>query len=561
MLHDKSGLQHLALLLSGRGINHLVVSPGSRNAPIVTTLCRNNDIKCFTVVDERSAAFMALGMAQQLQRPVAVCCTSGSAVLNYAPAIAEAYYQRIPLIVLTADRPEAWIDQGDGQTIRQKNVFEPFIRKSVALPQQLAGKDELWYYDRLISEALNAAVYPVAGPVHINLPFSEPLYGFDTLGTPPEKDIQITELQAIVPGNVLNELAREWNLASKVMILAGQMPPIPVLNEMLQRVSCFTNTVVLTETTSNLHGVSFIGSIDRTLSAFSKQDHQPYQPDILITFGTSVVSKRIKSFLRKSPSLRHWHIDPADLNLDTYQHLSRCIPMKAEEFLQQIVPNLQPHESSFSVRWHEAAEKASLNHSLILKQAEWSDLKVFETIFKHLPENYDLQLGNSTVIRYAQLFDWPNQFRFDSNRGTSGIDGCTSTALGAALISGRPTLLITGDLAFFYDSNALWNKHLPANLRIIVVNNGGGGIFRFLEGPDQTGLLEDFFEASHQLSAAAIAEAYGIKSYVADNEQLLEKTLQLFFAPKGNGSVLLEIKSPAETSAQTLRQYFKDLGN
>lgn len=561
MLHDKSGLEHLSQLFTGRGINHLVVSPGSRNAPVVNTLCKNAAIKCFTVVDERSAAFFALGMAQQLKRPVAVCCTSGSAVLNYAPAIAEAYYQRIPLIVLTADRPEAWIDQGDGQTIRQHNVYGPFIKKSVTLPQHLTGKDDIWYYDRLISEALNAAVHPVAGPVHINLPFAEPLYGYETSGTRPEKDIEITELQTVVPNNVLIRLAQNWNSSEKVMILAGQMPPDPLLNELLQNISRFSNTIVLTETTSNLNGDNFVGCIDRSMSAMKKEDMQQYQPGLLITFGNAVVSKRIKSFLRKSPSLQHWHIDPAKHHPDTYQHLSQSIQMPVTTFLKQIVHSLNPAESNYARLWHSTAEKASELHQSFLTDTPWSDLKIFDTTLQYLPETYDIQLGNSTVVRYAQLFGWKKGFRFDSNRGTSGIDGCTSTASGASLASGRPTLLITGDLAFFYDSNALWNKHLPANLRIIVINNGGGGIFRFLEGPDQTGLLEDFYEASHNLSAVKVAEAYGIKTFVAHSEEQLKSVLPAFFDMNTGSPAILEIISPAIISAQTLRNYFKRLAN
>jgi 2-succinyl-5-enolpyruvyl-6-hydroxy-3-cyclohexene-1-carboxylate synthase len=561
MLHDKSGLEHLSQLLSGRGINHLVVSPGSRNAPVVTTLCSSPAMKCYTVVDERSAAFFALGMAQQLQQAVAVCCTSGSAVLNYAPAVAEAYYQRIPLVVLTADRPAAWIDQGDGQTIRQHNVFGHFIKKSVSLPQHLVNKDDIWYYDRLISEALNAAVYPVAGPVHINLPFAEPLYGFGITGTQPEKDIQLTGLQTFLPIKTLGQLADEWNNAPKVMILAGQMPADPSLNELLQSISHFNNTVVLTETTSNLHGEKFIGCIDRTLSAMKKDEVQIHQPNILITFGTAVVSKRIKDFLRKTPALQHWHIDPAELHMDTYQHLCHSIPMPASDFMQQLLPLLKPAAGNYAGMWHDTAAKASSRHHTFLHQADWSDLKVFETILNHLPGTFDLQLGNSTVIRYAQLFGWPAGFRFDSNRGTSGIDGCTSTASGAAVATGKPTLLITGDLAFFYDSNALWNKHLPANLRIIVINNGGGGIFRYLEGPEQTGLLEDFFEASHKLSAVKVAEAYGIRTAVAVSEEQLIAILPAFFSMNANSPMLLEIITPAIISAQTLRNYFKELGN
>lgn len=556
MIHPKSGLLQLAAMLTQRGIRKLVVSPGSRNAPVVSVLCRLAGMECFTVVDERSAGFFALGMAQQSGEPVALSCTSGTAVLNYGPAVAEAYYQRIPLLLLTADRPPEWVDQADGQTIRQNRVFELHVRKSVSLPAEVNTMDDLWHAGRLCSEALNALNWPVAGPVHINLPFREPLYNLPkTLSTAP-KDIRVAKGAFMPDHSELEFLADQWNLSRRKMILVGQMMPDEKIQLELDRLADDPSVVVLTETTSNVHNPRFVSVIDRSLSLMT--DPSDYYPDMLITIGGQVVSKRIKAFLRKAEDLQHWHIDPVEVHPDTYQHLRLSIPAQPSVFLPLFTGVAVPQRSDFADRWHKLQQMSRHLHENYLSRCGFADLKVFELIFRNLPEDYDLQLSNSTPVRYAQLFEHPKGRRQFANRGTSGIDGNVSTAAGAAYASKNHTLLITGDLAFFYDTNGLWHKHLSPKLRIIVVHNGGGGIFRFIDGPSDSGLLERFFEASHQTGVGGIAQTFGIEYYYADDEQGFEDQLAHFFAPADRPAIF-EVRTPSAKSASMLKCYFKFL--
>jgi 2-succinyl-5-enolpyruvyl-6-hydroxy-3-cyclohexene-1-carboxylate synthase len=352
-------------------------------------------------------------------------------------------------------------------------------------------------------------------------------------------------------------LSKDWNRFKKKMILVGQMVPNQALEKLLIKLSSFPDVVVLTETTSNVNYPGFIAWIDRSLGAVPKDDPR-YAPDLLITIGGTIVSKQIKSFLRDAPVQAHWHIDPVEWQMDTYQKLSLTIPMKAEVFFDQLMPYIGSVDSSYSKMWRLIALKAEKNHQRFLQNCPYCDLKIFETIVKTLPSGYDIQLGNSTPVRYSQLFAFPGGFRFDSNRGTSGIDGSISTAAGAAYATDRLTLMITGDLSFFYDSNALWNKYLPANLKVIIINNGGGGIFRFIPGPDKTGLMEEFFEAQHHTSAEHIAKAFGVDYYVATNADELEDGLVSLFKPTEKAAVL-EVVSPAGISAEMLRAYFKAL--
>jgi 2-succinyl-5-enolpyruvyl-6-hydroxy-3-cyclohexene-1-carboxylate synthase len=557
MVHDRMGLEYLAELMFQRGIRYLVISPGSRNAPIIDAFCKRRGFECLAIVDERSAAFFALGMAQQLQQPVAIACTSGTAPLNFAPAIAEAYYQRIPLLVLTADRPVEFIDQGDGQTIRQQNVFSNFIRKSIQFPQTIKTSDDLWYANRLASEALNACTFQVSGPVHVNLPFSEPLYGVNIPEAPAPKDIKVLQTEPVLSAEAKKELEAEWQASEKKLVIAGQLSPNSELEAVLKNLAKNPSVVILTEATSNLNGPEFIAWIDRCLGAIPADDSS-YAPDLLITFGGAVVSKRIKSWLRKAAVKTHWHIDPADLNMDTYQHLTRSIPMGPAGFFRQFLPMAGAGQGDYAEKWHSLSAHARQAHKKFLAKSPYSDLRIFEKIIENIPEGYDIQLANSTPVRYAQLFEYPHAYRFDSNRGVSGIDGSISSAAGAAFISQKPTLMITGDLGFFYDSNAMWNKHFPKSLKIIMINNGGGGIFRYIDGPDQTGMLEEFFEAKHDTSAENIVRAFGLDYFEASDAESLDKALKNFFRESEKPAVL-EIKSPAVESAATLRAYFRNL--
>lgn len=559
MKHEKPGLLHLAKLLEMGGIEHLVVSPGSRNAPLITIFEKTTSIQSHVIVDERSAAFFALGIAQQTGKTVAIVCTSGTAVLNYAPAIAEAYYQRVPLLILTADRPVEWIDQVDGQTIRQNSIFSNYIRKSVQLPQNCQNQSELWHLDRLVCEAMNAATFPVAGPVHINIPIAEPLYGFDLEMNETPKFFDILRPEGYLSEKQLHTLSTLWNSSKKKMILVGQIMQNSEMEMLLAQLASDPSVVVLTETLSNVHDATFVDCIDRCLGVIGK-NAPDFEPDILLTFGGPVVSKRIKSFLRNAGIKHHWHIDPTEYQADTYQHLSLVVPLEPIIFLKALGSVSEPFQSDFAGNWQKVSVQAATLHAKFLSECAYNDLKIFEILFKEISLDFDIQLANSTPVRYAQLFADQLNHRMYSNRGTSGIDGSISTSAGAALATNRPTIVISGDLGFFYDSNALWNSKLPVNLKIIVINNGGGGIFRFLPGPDTTGLLESHFEARHQLRADGLAKTFGLPYFKADSEESLKQLLPSFLLPCESASIL-EIISPAEESAAALRAYFSSMNS
>jgi 2-succinyl-5-enolpyruvyl-6-hydroxy-3-cyclohexene-1-carboxylate synthase len=555
---DKYSAQMLAEIMRAKGIVEVVFSPGSRNAPLINTFAASPDFNYYTIVDERSAAFFALGMAVQSGRTVAIACTSGTAMLNYAPAIAEAYYQKIPLLVLTADRPTEWIDQGDGQTIRQRDAFRNFIRGSYELPQQPDTTDSRWMTNRLMNEAINKCRFPVCGPVHINLPFAEPLYG--VIETEPEEPriIHQPKLKYSIADDDLRQIADHINNSEKVMLLAGQNNGDIVMNAALRKIAALPQCILLTENISNLNNENGVACIDKLLSVIG-ESQKDFAPTLLITFGEAVVSKRIKTFLRKHKPTHHLHVNAAPDHPDTYQCLTQSIHAEAAAFFDQIAPLLQEGKSDYHQQWTAQCAIANRRHNEFLKQCPFTDFKAYALIFGKLPQPVDLHLGNSSPVRYGQLFDHPAGIRHFANRGTSGIDGCLSTAAGAALLSGNLTVAIVGDLSFFYDSNALWNNYLNKNLRIIVINNGGGNIFRIIPGPSDTDHLETIFEARHQRSAIALARSFDIKCFEAADEQTLAEVFPAFLDPATDAPALLEIRTDGRRSAMVLNDYFKYL--
>jgi 2-succinyl-5-enolpyruvyl-6-hydroxy-3-cyclohexene-1-carboxylate synthase len=557
MLQNRNSLKILSSLMARRGITQVVISPGSRNAPIINLFGNDKRFTCYTVVDERSAGFFALGIAQQTGKTVAITCTSGSAALNLAPAIAEAYYQRIPLLVLTADRPPEMIDKGFGQTIRQVGIFSNFIRKTLILPEISATQNQINEASRLCSEALDCCANPVNGPVHLNIPLSEPLYGpTEPLDNEPTY-FQAEAVNSAPDQGQWQQMAEKFNQSAKVMILVGQSNPNKKLENILKQFVNEKGVVVLSETTSNLHGNQFITWIDRCLEDINPTD-SAFVPDLLITCGTSVLSKKIKVWLKNAKPKSHWHVDIDHIQMDTYGRLEMTIPLFAVDFFSRFLPLVSSPGKLFQDSWFTLSGKVKTRHSNFMEYCLYSDLKVFAEVIESIPTVYDLQLANSTVVRYAQLFDYDKQFDVYCNRGVSGIDGSFSTSVGSALASGNPTLHITGDLAFLYDSNALWNKHYPNNLKVIVLNNGGGGIFRILDGPESTGLLQEHFEASHSISVKGIVETFGIKYLQANDVDSLQKSLHsLFLNP--NEPIVLEVFTPAEANAKVLKEYFASL--
>ncbi|NAY91149.1 2-succinyl-5-enolpyruvyl-6-hydroxy-3-cyclohexene-1-carboxylic-acid synthase [Muricauda sp. JGD-17] len=565
--------QTLVLFFQSKGAKHIVISPGSRNAPLTLGFTKNPYFNCYSIVDERCAGFFALGMAQQLQEPVAVVCTSGSALLNYYPAVAEAFYSDIPLIVVSADRPSYRIDIGDGQTIRQENVLEKHIGYAANLKQDISHAPEVLtkfgpkllgktqeeiqaYNEEQLAKALHVAIQEKS-PVHINIPFEEPLYG--TVDSPTvEISLTVDEPKRVSEPQNWNQLAEQWEKSSKVMVLVGVNAPNSMEKEVLEVLAENGATLVFTETTSNLYHPDFFPSIDSVIAPIEKSSDKEklfksLQPDLLVTFGGMIVSKKIKAFLREYRPKEHWHIDPKKA-YDTFFCLTRHIKMHPNDFFKAIGLS-STTKNTYRNYWETVKKKYEKSREAYLNQISFSDFLVFDRVIRSIPEQFQVHLANSSTVRYAQLFQMDKSLKVFSNRGTSGIDGSTSTALGGAVHAEHPTLLITGDLSFFYDSNALWNNHIRNDFRIIVVNNTGGGIFRILPGKEDTKEFSTYFETNHNLNAKHLAQMYGFGYQNVSSDEKLKTSLKDFYSPSEKPQIL-EIFTPRKVNNKILLSYF-----
>lgn len=505
----------LARLCAEKGITDVVLSPGSRNAPISIAMNREAGLRCHVVVDERCAAFVALGMAQKSNRCVATVCTSGTALLNQAPAIAEAYYQELPLLVISADRPEEWIDQADSQTIRQNGILASFVKKSYTLPTNASASGH-WHTNRMVNEAINTATSGRRGPVHLNVPCNLPLYATE------EQEVATTAITRTCETTVsLNEIPFK-----RIMVLAGCMQPSEELNSLANQLAG-KGVAVMAECVSNLHGPQIANNTEPVFASLTEEEAANENADLLIVVGGALVSKHAKLHFRTHPAKEIWRVGLEEHLTDTFQHATRqitCAPATLLKALNEQVSGC----SGFNRFWLERSQAVEPRPGA----QEWSEDGIFRTITDSLPNGSDLHLSNGTCARNGQKWNNRKGLHYYCNRGASGIDGCTSTALGSALMNkGARTTLITGDLCFLYDSNALWNDEWPENLCIFVINNHGGGIFRKLEGPSQVEEFERYFLTPQRVDIERLCQAYGVPYQKAEN--MTELAFYAEHYPKG----------------------------
>lgn len=556
MYPNKKNILELVALMLQFDIEHIVIAPGSRNAPLSQAFASDDRFTCYSITDERSATFFALGLTQALHKPVAVCCTSGSALLNTLPAVSEAYYQQLPLLVISADRPTEWIGQMDGQTIHQANMGSSIFRKSVHLPE-IKGTNEHWYCNRLINEALLSLHHRIAGPVHINIPLSEPLFDFSITELP---DVRKIERCAFLNNNfeLPTHLQEQWKKAKKPMIIVGQQSLNDKINKGLQALASKKGCVILAEHIANIHETQHpIYNFDSIL--YATKDNKELIPDLIIYLGGHIVSKRLKALIRENYPENLWLISPEGEVVDTFKCLSVIIeaePLNIIEALERINKN---SENDYQNTWYKLSdeiEKRSDNYTF----ANFSDLFVTKTILEHLPDAC-IQLANSSVVRNAQLFQIPKVKEVFANRGTSGIEGSMSTAVGYSVAKEVLTYLLIGDLSFFYDMNALWNKYLSGKLRILVINNGNGQIFNTLGGLQKSEIISNFIAGAHQTSVKAWVENRGGRYLSAKNKQEFERVIPEFCIEEiiADKPIVLEVFTDADMNTTDLKEFYKHL--
>lgn len=555
----------IARLLHAHGVKHVVVSPGSRNAPLSVAVNRAGVFDIDVVIDERTAGFTALGMAAASGRPVAVMCTSGTALLNLAPAVAEAYYRHVPLIVISADRPAEWIDQDDSQTIRQFRALDNIVKHSYNLPAFTATDNLRWLMNRTINDTVAKAVAAPCGPVHLNVQIDEPLDTMASAPAAPPRTITMLEPVQEMPRDIAAEVARDLAEAGPVLIIAGFGAPSSRLNTLLSRLAKLDNVAVMTEAQSNIHlsaGANCVTSIDAVLSALTDAERREMLPATVLTFGGSLLSRMVKQWLRDGAAegkVRHWHVGVSDNAIDCFRCLQRRISMAPEVFFHGLVraAGFLSRPSGYGAKWKTYAAKTAEAKAAYCDSVGWTDLTAMRMLMVAIPQRYNLQLSNGTAVRYAQLFDSSRLHRVDCNRGVSGIDGSTATAIGAAKVCECPTLLVSGDMSAQYDMGALAIPGIPPRFRMAVLNNGGGGIFRFIRSTSSLDELERFFVADVRLPLRQLAEGFGFRYFEVASAAAFKACAREFFADSDDPRpAIMNIITPGGESADTLRRYF-----
>jgi len=556
----KPSARLVAELLAAYGVREAVTCPGSRNAPLIVALDACPDITTTVVVDERSAAFLAMGKALQSGRPVAVVCTSGSALLDMAPAAAEAYYRHVPLIIISADRPKEWIDQDDSQTIRQQGALYAVTKGSFNISDEPeTDRIRFRYHERQLNDALDLALRSPRGPVHVNVELDAPLYCIGEYSPCAHRISVVRPAQRLSKADA-RALAEDTK-GRKVLIVAGFMEPNQKINRAIDNLSHMMNVVVLAEAQSNIHSYipNLVPNIDVALRGRSPQELEAMTPNLVITIGGAILSRHIKDYLRSLPDVEQWHIGAQPYCVDSMLHLTRRIEVEPAMALPMFVSALRPaSEGDFMLTWFKASHEGMEATAEIAKTSPWSDLKAIAMVEEALNSRYprvNVHLSNGTAVRYFQLFDYSNIHRIDCNRGVSGIDGCTSTAIGAATAYSGMTVLITGDMSAQYDLGALACGCVPSRFRMIVLDNGGGGIFRFVKSTKNLPQLETHFAACTNLPLRQLAIGFGFSYFEASSADEFDSVFDDFMSPSERPAIL-NLITPAELSAAILNRYF-----
>ena len=540
----------LVAICHQKGITDVILSPGSRCAPLTIAFARHQGIHIRTISDERTAGFIALGIAQESGKAVCLVCTSGSAAMNYFPAVAEAFFQQIPLLIITADRPPEWIDQYDGQTVFQPDLYGHHVKKSYRFPDSFESSDQLWHANRISNEAINLANQYPAGPVHLNIPLREPFY------PTPTEEIVFPDNPRIIAlhegeSRSLNfeALRNELQSFQKIVIIPGQQNKEGLLQEILNRLSLEKKVVIVTDSISNLQSDATICHHDHWLG--NSEWSESLQPDLILTFGKSIISKSLKIFARKSQA-SHWHIQPDGLAKDTFQKLNKIIASPPIVFLDWLFDTISNQDHAYLEHWNSLQTTAQTTVEASLNSSAFGEYAALHLISKFIPADSKIHVANSMAVRYLNFLGKWTQEIF-CNRGTSGIDGCSSTAVGHALSTTKLVTLVTGDMAFFYDRNAFWHNYPLPNLRIIVLNNHAGGIFRLIDGPSTQPELEELFETRQNLKANHLASEFGFEYISVSNREELADSLKDFYS-ESSSAKLLEIESSSTENAKILAE-------
>ena len=550
-------IQILVSLLKKYNVKNIVISAGTRHTPLVYSLEHDEFFQTYSVVDERSASFFAIGLIEETHEPAAVCCTSGTAAANYVSAANEAFYQQLPLLILTADRNHYYMFQQEEQMIPQEPLYQAVCKKVVTLPHVRDEKD-FWYCSRICNEALMELRHGESGPVHINFivennyPIYQGIVKFEEETLPDVKKIDRLTLEDsdeewIKWSNVLKQ--------SKILIVYGQYKPLS--EEEVQNVNTFAskfNCVFSKDLLSNLHCdyslPTFVLSRGLLTSEFEK-----IAPDVIITMNANSISE-IKNRIGFSKLFKsHWHVSSKGEVSDPFKCLSDVIECSPQTFFKKFSMLADGEaEHTYYDSWMNYYKRFGNDGSLNKVDIPYTSMYGIQQLMNRIPENSLLHIANSNAIRLANYFDVLDSVTVYGNRGAHGIDGSMSAFIGQAHISKRLSFLIIGDLSFFYDMNALWNQYVGNNIRILVCNNSGGAIFHSYPNTNNVETLDEHIAAEHHTSVKDWVVSRGFKYLSATNKKEYDNAIIELMTDVNDKPIVLEMFTDKEDDADSIRK-------
>lgn len=546
-------VQVILALLKEYGIQNIVVSAGTRLIPLVFSADNDDYFKLYTIVDERSAGFFALGLIQKLQKPVAIVCTSGTASCNYVTSVAEAFYQHLPLVVLTSDRNRYYLNQQEDQCVPQKNLYSDIVRRSVDLPIVRDHMD-FWYCNRLVNEALLELDHREKGPVHINFqiddsyPVAGALYDFKQPNLP-----AVVKIDRIMPSDsdeMWLALAKELS-GKKVMILWGQHAPLSEEESSVVQSFCEQFGVLATsDVIGNLHIRNFTRS--SRLTMVSSASLSELMPDVIITMNGNRLMN-IKAIFKNMPATScHWHVSPNGEIADPLKRQTKIVESSPGYFFKRLISTGITNSVNLYEKW-KVIESEALEESSLTYKFEYSSVSAIQALINHMQEGALFHVSNSNNIRIVNSFYLPDSVSVYCNRGTCGIDGSASSYIAQSYVNDSPSYMVIGDLSFFYDMNSLWNRYI-GKARIMLINNSCGALFHsgFYEPFKGVKDVDETIAAGHHATAQGWAESQGFQYLLVKSQKDLDKAIVTFTDSNITQPVFMEVFTDAETDISQL---------
>lgn len=552
MYSNLKSVQFVVAMLKARGVNKCVVSPGNSHNALVRSIEEDSFFTTYNIVDERSAAFFAIGLIQELKEPIVILCTAGTALSNYLSGMTEAYYRKLPLIAITADKNQYYINQYEDQTIKQNDIFKDVVKFQVTLPIVKDEKDQ-WYVNRVLNEAFLEMSHHGTGPIHINVPIDEGKFATGKYFT--EKilpEVNVIERLESITSKVNWESKIQSLSEKKVLFLYGQDDHITEsIKDTVERLSTKLNCVFAVDNISNLHGEGVLHISKAT--QFNKNMHnQKLAPDVVISLAGNTVLDYKFELKGLKYSFEHWVVNDDGKIADPFKKLTTVCEATTEEFLS--ILDLYLNNTSSNNSYFEDWEKE--NNKFLIPHFDFSNIYTVEKMIPKIPKNSILNLANSSTIRIAQYFDIDKSVQVYCNRGVNGIDGCVSTFIGQSYATDKLSFLIVGDLTFFYDMNALWNRYINKNVRIMINNNSGAALFHFNQGLKNYPTLNKNVAAEHSTTTRGWAIDRGFKYLSATNKEEFDSLLPEFISEDSNEPIIFEVFTDKERDAELQHKFY-----